>query len=202
MVISKNPKLEERQQQLRNYFLHFTPDADSSALNELIEAFEMDSFSKNQLILKQGDYSDNFYFICKGLVRIYYIKDEKEITNWFIKENMAFVPAFSLFTSRENIMNFIALEKTYVLKIKYSVMEKYLNTNLSLAILGRKQVELYFGIFMTRIFNVLYTNVDEKYLYFIKEHGDLLKRVPLRYIAAYLGFTQETLSRLRAKYRS
>ncbi|MCC6582639.1 MAG: hypothetical protein IT271_02960 [Chitinophagales bacterium] len=80
-------------------------------------------------------------------------------------------------------------------------METYLNKNLSLAVLGRKQIEMYFGFFMTRVFNVLYITVDEKYLYFLKEHGDLLKRVPLRYIAAYLGFTQETLSRLRAKYK-
>ncbi|MCC6582638.1 MAG: hypothetical protein IT271_02955 [Chitinophagales bacterium] len=59
-------KIEERQQQLRSYFLQLTPDTDLKALDELVSAFEMDSFPKNHLILKQGEFSDNFYFISKA----------------------------------------------------------------------------------------------------------------------------------------
>jgi hypothetical protein len=39
---------------------------------------------------------------------------------------------------------------------------------------------------------------DERYLHLIKDHKDVLKRVPLKYIASYLGITPVSLSRIRA----
>jgi CRP-like cAMP-binding protein len=38
---------------------------------------------------------------------------------------------------------------------------------------------------------------EDKYLYFIKNHPELLNRVPLHMIASYLGISRETLSRVR-----
>lgn len=193
------PGIEERQQQLRQYLLQLAPDKNKEEIDQLVARFEMATYAKNQLILKAGEFSDDFSFICKGLVRIYYVKEGKEITNWFMKEDMILVPGYTVMTGHTNIMNFIALEDTYVLKIKYSELESFYFRYHSLANMGRKQVEKYFGAFMNRTFNTLYISAEERYAYFIKEHGDLLNRVPLRYIAAYLGITQETLSRLRGK---
>ena len=40
---------------------------------------------------------------------------------------------------------------------------------------------------------------EEKYIRFLKEESHLLQRIPLFHIAAYLGITPETLSRIRKK---
>ena len=53
---------------------------------------------------------------------------------------------------------------------------------------------------MKKTYDVLFLSAEERYQLFVKDHGDLLNRVPLRFVASFLGITQETLSRLRAKH--
>jgi hypothetical protein len=52
---------------------------------------------------------------------------------------------------------------------------------------------------MEKTHDVLFLSAEERYHIFEKDHADLLKRVPLRIVASYLGITQETLSRMRSK---
>lgn len=192
--------IEVYRSQLKNYLLKLAPNTVPEQLNTLVEEFTADKFSKKEMILTAGDYSDTVYFICEGLVRIYYIKEDKEITNWFIKENMMFAATYSILSGEPNYSNYETLEDTYVLKIKYSVLESHYKKHHSLEHLGRKIIEAYYGVFMKKTFDVLFLSAEERYTLFIKDHSDLLNRVPLRYIASYLGITQETLSRLRSKH--
>ena len=41
---------------------------------------------------------------------------------------------------------------------------------------------------------------EEKYKFFLDKHPTILQRVPLKYIATYLGMNEETLSRVRSRY--
>ncbi len=192
--------IEEIRSQLKKCFLVLYPNAGLEELTELVNEFSIDNFHKKQMILEAGDHSDNVYFVYKGLVRIYYIKEEKEITNWFIKENMMFAATYSILTGEKNYSNYESLEETVVLKIKYSILESYYAKYHSLEHLGRKIIESYYGFFMRRAYDVMFLSAEERYQIFVNDHNDLLNRVPLRYIASYLGITQETLSRLRAKH--
>jgi CRP-like cAMP-binding protein len=133
-------------------------------------------------------------------VRIYYVKEEKEITNWFIQENMMFAATYSILTGQPNYSSYETLEETHVLKIKYAVLESFYTRYHSLEHMGRKLIQAYYGAFMKKTFDVLFLSAEERYHLFVKDHADLLNRVPLRYVASYLGITQETLSRLRSKH--
>ncbi|MFN8283596.1 MAG: Crp/Fnr family transcriptional regulator [Chitinophagales bacterium] len=199
--MSKNLQtIEESRNQLRKYLLSLYPDTDINELAELIQQFTTDKFEKKQMILEAGNLSDSVYFVIEGLVRIYYVKEEKEITNWFIKENMMFAATYSILTGNNNYSTYEALEDTYVLKIKYSVLESFYTKYHSLEHLGRKLIEAYYGAFMKKTYDVLFLSAEERYQLFIRDHSDLLNRVPLRFVASFLGITQETLSRLRAKH--
>jgi CRP-like cAMP-binding protein len=195
-------KIEDARNLLKDYLLRLAPDTNLNELEELIVQFTEDKFPKKEIILEAGDFSDSVYFIYKGLVRIYYVKEDKEITNWFIKENMMFAATYTILTGEKNFTNYETLEDTYVLKIKYSVLEYYYEKYHSLEHLGRKIIEAYYGVFMKKTSDVLFLSAEERYHLFVKDHSDLLNRVPLRYIASFLGVTQETLSRLRAKQLS
>lgn len=195
-------KIEDARNLLKDYLLRLAPDTNLNELEELIVQFTEDKFSKKEMLLEAGNHSDTVYFVYEGLVHIYYIKEEKEITNWFIKENMMFAATYSILTGEKNYSNYETLEDTFVLKIKYSVLESFYNKYHSLEHLGRKIIETYYGAFMKKTFDVLFLSADERYNLFIKDQYDLLNRVPLRYIASFLGVTQETLSRLRAKQLS
>ena len=182
---------------LRSYFLSIVTKTDITPVNELIEEFEVVVFPKNKLIYRAGGFSDSIYFICKGLVRVYY---EKEITNLFVTENNIVIGAYSIITGQKNYSNYEAFEETIVLKLKYAELEKYYAKYHSLEHLGRILVEKYYCAFMKKTYDVLFLSAEERYQLFIKDHSDLLNRVPLKHIATFLGIQKETLSRLRSKY--
>ena len=108
---------------LRSYFLSIVPKTDITPVNELIEEFEVVVFPKNKLIYRAGGFSDSIYFICKGLVRVYYEKEGKEITNLFVTENNIVIGAYSIITGQKNYSNYEAFEETIVLKLKYAELE-------------------------------------------------------------------------------
>jgi len=56
-----------------------------------------------------------------------------------------------------------------------------------------------FGHFMERIASMRFTSAKERYNQFQKTYSNIYHRIPLRMVASYLGITQETLSRIRAK---
>ena len=154
--------------QLRNFFLQLEPLTPVKELNELVEQFSIGNFLKKEKILEAGDSSDMVYFVCEGLVRIYYVSEEKEITNWFIKEDMVFAATYSILTGEKNYNNYEALENTRVLKIKYALLESYYTKYHSLEHLGRKLIESYYGTFMKRTHDVLFLSAEERYSLFMQ----------------------------------
>lgn len=99
--MKKIKDIEPYRAQLRNYFLYMNALCVPDEMNELINEFKLESYPKHHVLLKAGDNSDMVYFICEGLVRIYYTKEDKEITNWFIKENMMSTPIYSILTVKK-----------------------------------------------------------------------------------------------------
>lgn len=198
--MKKKHNIEEARARLKNYLLRVHPNTNLDELEELVKEFTPHEFAKKEMILKAEDFSDSVYFIEEGLVRIFYEKEGKEITNWFIQENMAFAATYSLLTGKPNYSNYETLEDSYMLSIRYPVLESFYAKYHSLEAMGRRLIESYYGVFMRKTFDVLFLSADERYALFLKEHENLLNRVPLRHIASYLGITQETLSRLRAKH--
>ena len=195
-----NKQIDVYREQLKNYFLYLNPKCVPAELNELVNEFQLMAYPKHHILLKAGENSDMVYFICKGLLRNYYIKGNKEINHWITKEDMLLAAAYTLATGNKNFINYETLEDTYVLKIKYTTLESLYAKYHSLEYLGRRIVEVYYAAFMKMTFDILFLSAEERYSLFVKTHADLLNRVPLKYIASYLGISPETLSRLRSKH--
>lgn len=191
--------IEQYRERLKNYFLQVDPSANPEQLSELVSCFTLDKFEKKEIILAAGESSDLVCFVLEGMVRVYYIKEDKEITNWFISENMLFAATYSIYTGKKNYTTYEALEDTLVLKINYSTLEKFYDKYHSMEHLGRVMIQAYYAAFIKKTYDVLSLSADDRYQLFVKENSGLLIRISLKYIASYLGITQETLSRLRAK---
>ena len=84
--------IEIYRERLNRYLSRIGQRVNPDEMNELVSHFEPHKFSKKEMILNAGEHSNTAYFVATGLVRIYYVKEDKEITNWFIKENMVFTP--------------------------------------------------------------------------------------------------------------
>jgi len=64
---------------------------------------------------------------------------------------------------------------------------------------GRMLLEEYYAASEERVYIARLPNAQARYQHFINSRPELLNRIPLKYVASYLGITLETLSRLRAK---
>jgi CRP-like cAMP-binding protein len=184
----------------RQILLHFMYDkfnVEKELLKDFVDNFELVSYPKKTLVIKEYENIDKVSFIISGLVRIYYKKEDKEITTWLLSENSFFMPVYHIFTNRDNLNNYEALEDTIVLQSTYKKMEEVYEKHPMLERMGRKIVEAYYASYLHHTYNVLYLSAEERYKSFVNENADLLNRVSLKYIASYIGIKQETLSRIR-----
>lgn len=150
-------------------------------------------------LLKEGQISNHIYFIDKGFVRSFYIKDDKEITAWFMREN-DFVVSVNSFYKREKSYEYIqALESCIVHYIHYNDLEKLYKEFVELNINGRLLTIHYYIQNEERLFSMRKKSAEERYRLLQNKHPEIIQRAPLGYIASYLGISQETLSRIRSR---
>ncbi len=180
-------------------FLSQQFNLDQEIINILVDIFKLKKYKKKELIISDTENIDKVCYIVDGLVRIYYHRENKEITNWFIEENGVFMPVYHILTGNPNNNNYEALKTTIVLETSYSKLEKIYAFHPQLQLLGRKMIESYYAMFLAHSHNVLFLSAEERYMSFIEKKSDLLNIVALKHIASYLGISQETLSRIRAK---
>jgi len=166
--------------------------------SELAGRIEMVSFKKGELLHDARYVCTKSHFIQKGILRTYFIKDDKEVTEYFSSENEWVNSPRSFMQRTTDIYCIDAIEQTdaFCLQVndlvflfdQYPEMERY----------ARLSMGTVFGHFLERITSMRFTSAKEKYDHFLKTYQDIHHRLPLGMIASYLGISQETLSRIRA----
>jgi CRP/FNR family transcriptional regulator, anaerobic regulatory protein len=182
----------------RLYSLHPISD---SLIDTIWSVVKVTEYPQGSFILKEGDVCSRVSIIAKGLLRSYYINDTgKEITSRFMDEG-SIVTSWMSFYSRTPGNEFIeAMEDSTLLCLEYDSLQQLYNTCPEFNIIGRKQVEHAFFLSEQRTQMLRMRRAEDKYRLFFENHPNLLKRIPLKYVATYLGMTEETFSRVRSKF--
>lgn len=161
---------------------------------DLFESLEVPA---KTLLLREGEIANKIYFIKKGCLRLWFNNDGKEVTLQFFFENQSIASIESFKNQSPSQFNIETIEACTLLYIKRSVAIKILDRSTEL----RKQLEdytferllFYQDLFLSRI----KSNPQQRYEELIKNHPEVLLRVPQHYIASYLGITSVSLSRIR-----
>ena len=156
-------------------------------------------FRKGATILKAGTICEYFYFIKKGAVRGFMIDNDKDITNWITAENELVTSISGLDLNVPSFENIEAIEECDTLAIKSTDMQNLYIEHPEANIIGRKLLQHYYRDAETRAYIVRLSNAEQKYNFFVNNYNHLANRIPLKFIASYLGITLETLSRVRKK---
>lgn len=173
---------------------------DKEVIDEWISKFvKQETLPKGTQLLETFNSSKKIFFIEKGLARTYYLKDGKDITHHFFKENEISAPIESIFFGKQSPYGLELLEKSDIaiivyerleeLKSQFPVIEKIQNLFL---------VNVLYE-FSERLYAIQFQTAKDRYSIMIKDYPDILLRAPLGHIASYLGITQQTLSVIRAE---
>jgi len=165
----------------------------------LIEKITEISWPKNHILLKADKVETKIYFIKSGIVRAYSTIDGDEITFWFGKEGETVISMRSYVENLKGYENIALLENCELYVITISDLQKLYQEDLHIANWGRKFAEKELIKTEERLISRQFRTATERYAELLANNPDLLKRVQLGHIASYLGITQVSLSRIRAK---
>ena len=176
-------------------FPHYTPQLFESILPHLF----MKEVKAGDYLLREGRICKEIAFVEKGLLRLFYLNDGKEITNCFCKEKSITTSYSSLITQQTSDIAIQAIESSRLIVFTYTVLQKLYEENLFWQQLGRLAAE-------NEIINTEYhhrflrdISATDRYKHILENESELLQRVPLNYLASYLQIAPETLSRIRNK---
>jgi CRP-like cAMP-binding protein len=154
-------------------------------------------YAKGDRILNEGDTCRNIYWIVKGLVRQFYYKNKKEVTEYMAAENTIMMSIESLFREQPSQQIIHCLEPTIIYMLPKAELEAVAMRSVNIQILYRKILEESLIISQQRADMLRFESAQDRYQKLVKSSPQLVLRAPLVYIASYLQMTPETLSRVR-----
>ena len=166
--------------------------------NALLSLDLFHSVKKGTVLLKEGQRSQESYFVLKGCIRAYYIIDGEEKTTAFYTELDALTPHGVVNKTPSDY--FVSCLEDSILLISNTEMSAEINSKfpkfdimckmLSEELLVKQQID--FDQFKT-------SSPEQRYLNLLQKRPDLIQRVPQHQLASYLGIQPQSLSRLRAR---
>ncbi|GAB6982663.1 Crp/Fnr family transcriptional regulator [Prevotella dentasini] len=155
-------------------------------------------FAKGEMILSEGEVCDRIYYIERGLIRQFYFKNGKQITEHLGEDHTIVMCIESLFREEPTRLQIEALEPTLAYALPKQKLEQVALHNVNIQILYRKILEESLIISQVHADLVRFETAQARYRKMCKLNPQVVLRAPLVYIASYLQMTPETLSRVRA----
>ncbi len=155
-------------------------------------------FAKGEMILKEGEICRNIYYIEHGLVRQFYFKNDKEVTEHLGVDHTIFMCIESLFKEEPTHLQVQAIEPTLLYALPKARLEEVALHNVNIQILYRKILEESLIISQVHADLLRFESAQSRYKRMCKMSPQVVLRAPLVYIASYLQMTPETLSRVRS----
>ena len=172
---------------------------DEDALSELQSIVSIKSVKKNQHLVHNNSHTKDFFFIQKGLVKLCFNGDGKEFIMRFFEENNLLADIESYAKQKKSKYEIIALEDTEYLSFSFYNFERLCNKHHNMETFFRKFMTMANLNMINRISEILEEDAKKRYYNFINENPQLLERISLGDLSSYLGITQVSLSRIRAK---
>ena len=184
-------------EQLLEYLNSIHPIS-QSLLEYLILNLKVKTLQKKDFLLKKGRVNTEICFVQTGLLRCFYMIDDKEVSSWFMKEGDVIISVESFFTQKESFENIQAVEDSELYYITYDELQFIYQHYVEFNFIGRVLTERYYSLSEQRLYSMRMQRAPDRYLYLLKHHAELILRVPSKYLASYLGIAEPTLSTIKS----
>jgi CRP-like cAMP-binding protein len=172
----------------------------SDALVEhLLFVLNPKELKRRQYLLQHGQVCREICFIETGLLRCFYLKEDQEVSSWFMKEGDVIVSVPSFFRQVVSYECIQAMEPTSLYSISHSQLQHIYKTFPEFNFIGRVLTERYYTLSEERLYSLRMQRTVERFRHLMDTNPELVQRVPSKYLASYLGVREETLSRMKWK---
>ncbi len=184
-------------QNLINYLLQYD-NLNTQQIQLIKDQVKVVRLSKDEYFSEAGKVARQVAFVNEGILRVcYYDKDGKEITRYFVEENN-FAVDLNSFNNQIPSSEYIqAVVPTEMYVFSQGSLQNLSNTiiiwdNMINKIISKALIEK-----VNRISPMLAEDAKTRYLEFFNRFPNLVNRIPLNYLASYIGVTKHSLSRIR-----
>lgn len=175
------------------------PSLNAKEVAQIIAKSKLRKLKPGELFIKEGEVSSGPAYIAKGVMRSYVKVDGEEKTVVFRKDSEFIGALPSMFNDEPAVETVVAVENCIILTLDWKGFRQLAAKN---SIIGRAYSRVIEGMMLEsvdRIHEFTTLSAEQRYVKFIQENKDLLNRVQLRQVASYIGITEQSLSRMRAR---
>jgi CRP-like cAMP-binding protein len=165
--------------------------------NQFLPYFEVRTFAKREEVLRYGQTDDYLNLVVKGLVRKYVLVGKNEKTLQLAVEGKVIQSEVSFHTRVPSNIILETLEPSVLVSMRYENVQYVLENIPAAEQLGRQMMTYLFIKKDAKYFAQLNNTTRQKFLYYLKNHPQMLQRVPQKILASYLEIKPETFSRLK-----
>jgi CRP-like cAMP-binding protein len=158
--------------------------------------FKSKLVKKNNYLLREGDTCKDIIFVQKGCLRLYYVKDDIEVSVWFAFQQSSAIEIYSFIS--ENPSNYFiqAIEDSEVLCLSKTELNKLYQYQPKMQEMMRNFWEDVILNLISRFTALQTDSAEKRYLDLLGKPG-YLNSIPQKYLASFIGITPTSLSRIR-----
>lgn len=183
-------------QRLREVFSQINPlsEAEWAKFEPFLETI---TFRRSDFLVREGQVEKHIFFICEGMVRVYLVNADKEISLDFGFEN-SFITSYASFLQQlPSTVSIEALSETRVLRFSRDKLYRFYEASHQAERIGRLIAEYQYIRKNSREISLLKYTATQRYLQLLEQQPRLVQEIPVKYLASYLGVEPESLSRIR-----
>jgi CRP-like cAMP-binding protein len=179
-------------------FLNRYADFSENELESIASKFINRSLKKNGYLLNLGDTCKDLVFVRKGCLRLYYLKEDIEVSVWFAFPQSSAIEIYSFISESPSNYYLQAIEDTEVLYLPKTELTKLYKYQPKMQEMMRKFWEDVILNLLERFTALQTDSAEKRYLALLKK-PDFLETIPQKYLASFIGVTPTSLSRIRKK---
>ena len=165
-------------------------------LDDITSKFKRKVMEKNSYLLKQGQTCNDLVFVQTGCLRLYYLKDDIEVSVWFAFEQSSAIEIYSFISESPSNYFLQAIEDSEVLYLSRTELNRLYHAHPKMQEMMRKFWEDVILNLIKR-FTALQTDSAEKRYFDLLSKSVYLAKIPQKYLASFIGVTPTSLSRIR-----
>ena len=165
--------------------------------NQFLPYFEVRSFAKREEVLRYGQTDDYLNLVVKGLLRKYVLVGKNEKTLQLATEGKVILSEVSFHTRIPSNVIIEAIEPSVLVSMRYDNVQYVLENIPAAEQIGRQMMTYLFIKKDAKYFAQLNNTTRQRFLHYLKNHPQMLQRVPQKILASYLEIKPETFSRLK-----